>query len=62
MAEGGIDLGDFGGEEGATTEGCEGRQGWIIEKQPPQFLPRGFGLDVGEILLGQLCTSHATNG
>ena len=53
-----VDLGDLGGEEGATMEGCEVRQGWILEKQGFEFQPGGLGLNEGEIALGEFGATH----
>ena len=62
MAERGIDLGDLGGEEGAAFQFCEGRESRILEEQSLQFLPGGFGEDVGEILLGELSAAQRVYG
>ena len=57
-AERGIDLGDFGGEEGATVKGREGSECRILEEQRLQFLPGGLGEDVGEVALSKLGTAN----
>ena len=62
IAEGGIDLSDFGREEGTATEGSKGRQGRIVGEQTAEFLPGGLWLDVGEIAHRQFGTTYATNG
>ena len=62
MAERGIDLGDLGGEEGAAAKGREGSECRILEEQGLQFLPGGFGEDVGEILLGELSAAQRVYG
>jgi hypothetical protein len=57
MAEGGVDLGDLSGKEGAARETGEMLQIRIFSEQPTEFLPGGLGLDEGEIHLGQLSTA-----
>lgn len=49
MAEGGVDLGDFGGEEGAALQLSEGRKGWIFQEKGTEFLPGVLGLNEGEV-------------
>lgn len=49
MTKGGVDLGDFGGEEGAALQLCEGRKGWIFQEKGTEFLPGILGENVGEI-------------
>ena len=39
MAEGGVDLGDLGGEEGAAAKGGEVSKVRIVEQQGLQFEP-----------------------
>ena len=57
MAEGGVDLGDLSGKEGAALQGGEVREGGIFQEEGSEFFPGGLGLNEGEIHLGQLSTA-----
>ncbi len=58
MAEGGVDLGDLSGKEGAARETGEMLQIRIFSEQPTEFLPGGLGLDEGEVASGKFGSSH----
>ena len=49
VAEGGVDLGDLGGEEGAAVETDKRLQIRIFSEQRTEFLPGILRLDVWEI-------------
>ena len=57
-AEGGVDLSDLGGEEGAALQLCERRQVWIVGEKAAEFLPGGLRLDVREIALSEFGSAH----
>ena len=50
---------DFAWQEGSPFLCGEGRKIGNFEHQGPHFEPRGARLDVGEILLRELHTTHA---
>ena len=58
MAEGGVDLGDLSGKEGAARETGEMLQIRIFSEQPTEFLPGGLGLDKGEVTSGEFSAAH----
>ena len=58
MAEGGVDLGDLSGKEGAARETGEMLQIRIFSEQPTEFLPGGLGLNEGKVASGKFGAPH----